>query len=216
MLTIARNKSVFAEIGIFSTEPEQQQLLLNSLQDYVKTLLKQQLGFLSAAIHRSRDELRVVNYVQWKSQDSYNAYIDNTELLPLRERLSAFSPPDSHLYDIFISEPTDSQMEVFKGMEGLINFGIFKLKNPDDQPRFIQITKEAVQTVTGQPGLITTHFHRSLDGARAVNYTQWRTQAEFEAMVSQPPFAKQLHQMQELAESEFQMSLYEVVYTEPA
>jgi heme-degrading monooxygenase HmoA len=110
----------------------------------------------------------------------------------------------------------DSEMKVFKGMEGLINFGIFKLKNPDTQPRFIQITKEAVQTVTGQPGLITTHFHRSLDGACAVNYTQWRTQPEFEAMASQPPFAKQLPQMQELAESEFQMSLYEVVCTELA
>jgi quinol monooxygenase YgiN len=32
-----------------------------------------------------------------------------------------------------------------------------------------------------QPGFIASSIHRSLDGVRIVNYTQWESQAAFEA-----------------------------------
>lgn len=116
MLTVAKNNPVLAEIDIFPVEPEQQQPLVDSLIDYIKTLFKQQSGFVAAAIHRSRDGLRVVNYVQWKSQNDYETYINNTEVPSLSSQLSAFSAPNSRLYEIFISEPADSQMTISTAM----------------------------------------------------------------------------------------------------
>lgn len=170
MISIAKNNPVLASIDIFPVEPEQQHLLVDSLIDDIKTAFKQQPGFVAAAVHRSRDGLRVVNYVQWQTQNDYEAYINNSEIPSLSSRLSAFPAPNSQLYEIFISEPADSQMTISTNIQGLINFGIFKLRNPQDQPHFLDATKEAVQLVARQPGLVTTHFHRSLDGAMAVNY----------------------------------------------
>lgn len=77
--------------------------------------------------------------------------------------------PDSHLYEIFMSEPADSKMQIKAGIGQFINFGIFKLKNPDDQPQFLEATAEAIRQISGLLAMPTTHFHRSLDGARAIN-----------------------------------------------
>ncbi|MBW4542992.1 MAG: hypothetical protein KME25_00865 [Symplocastrum torsivum CPER-KK1] len=44
MPTVAKDNSVCAQIDIFPVEPEQQQSLVDSLVDYVETVLKQQPG----------------------------------------------------------------------------------------------------------------------------------------------------------------------------
>lgn len=106
-------------------------------------------------------------------------------------------------------------MTISTNIQGLINFGIFKLRNPQDQPRFLEATKEAVQLVARQPGLATTHFHRSLDGAMAVNYGLWSSHEDYVAMNANPPFTEPLAEMRRLASDEFQMSLYEIVFTDP-
>ncbi|MFQ4141361.1 antibiotic biosynthesis monooxygenase family protein [Chlorogloeopsis sp. ULAP02] len=106
MLTVTKNNPVVAEIDIFPVEPEQQQSLVDKLIEDIRIVFKQQPGFVAAAIHRSRDGQRVVNYVQWKSQKDYEAYI-NSEVPLISSRLSAFPAPNSRLYEVFISEPAD-------------------------------------------------------------------------------------------------------------
>ncbi|MBW4616660.1 MAG: hypothetical protein KME21_26130 [Desmonostoc vinosum HA7617-LM4] len=214
MLTVFKDNLVLAAIDIFVTQPDQQWSLIDSLVAHTKNILKQQSGYVASAIHRSFDGLRVVNYVQWQRQADYEAYINNCDIA-LAAKMTGFLTPDSHLYEIFISEPANSQMQIAVGA-GLINFGIFKLKNPADQPRFLEATKEAVKLVTGQTGLLTTHFHRSLDGARAINYGLWSSQQEYAKMNEHPPFVEPLMQMRSLANNEFQMSLYEIVFTQTA
>lgn len=115
-----------------------------------------------------------------------------------------------------MSEPADSQMQITANMTGLINFGVFKLKDPANQPRFLEATAEAIQQISGQDGLISTHFHRSLDGARAINYGLWSSQEVYAKMNANPPMAEPLLQMKSFANNEFQMSLHEVVHTEIA
>jgi hypothetical protein len=97
---------------------------------------KHQPGYIASAIHRSFDGLRVVNYVQWQTQADYNTYISNIDIA-LATQITGFLAPDSHLYEIFMSEPADSKMQINSGIGQLINFGIFKLKNPADQPKFL-------------------------------------------------------------------------------
>ncbi|MBE9107172.1 antibiotic biosynthesis monooxygenase [Nostoc cf. edaphicum LEGE 07299] len=215
MVTISKDKPVLAELDIFVTQPDQQWLLVDSLVAYTQNILKQQPGYIASAIHRSFDGFRVINYVQWQSQEDYQVYINNQEI-SLATQITGFFNPDSHLYEIFISEPGDSRLEITAGKGELINFGIFKLKDPANQPRFLEFTAEAIRQISGQPGLITTHFHRSLDGARAINYGLWSSQEEYAKMNANPPMAEPLLQMKSLANNEFQMSLYEVVFAEIA
>jgi hypothetical protein len=213
MLTVFKENPVLAELDIFVTQAEQQWLLVDDLIDYTKNILKQQPGYIASAIHRSFDGLRVVNYVQWQNQADYNAYITNKSIA-LATQITGFLAPDSHLYEIFMSEPASSQMEITAGKGQLINFGIFKLKNPADQAKFLEVTAEAIRQISGLPAMPTTHFHRSLDGARAINYGLWTSQEEYAKMNANPPMAEPLKQMRALANNEFQMSLYEVAHTE--
>jgi hypothetical protein len=213
MLTVFKDNPVLAELDIFVTQPDQQWLLIDSLITYSQDILKQQPGYIANAIHRSLDGLRVVNYVQWQNQASYEAYINNRDIA-LATKITGFFAPDSHLYDIFMSEPADSQMQITANMPELINFGMFRLKDPANQPHFLEATAEAIGQISGQPGLITTHFHRSLDGARAINYGLWSSQELYAKMNANPPMAEPLMVMRSLANNEFQMSLHEVVFTE--
>jgi hypothetical protein len=215
MLTVFKDNPALAELDIFVTQPDQQWLLIDELIAYTQDILKQQPGYIASAIHRSLDGLKVVNYVQWQNQASYDAYINNRDIA-LATKITGFFAPDSHLYDIFMSEPADSQMQIRVDMPELVNFGMFRLKNPTDQPRFLEATAEAIQQISGQSGLITTHFHRSLDGARAINYGLWSSQELYAKMNASPPMAEPLRVMRSLANNEFQMSLHQVVFTESA
>lgn len=213
MLNVFKDNPVLAELDIFVTQADQQWLLVDSLIAYTQNILKQQPGYVANAIHRSLDGLRVVNYVQWQSQANYEAYISNRDIA-LATQITGFFTPDSQLYEIFISEPADSQMQIAANMRELINFGIFRLKDPANQSRFLEATAEAIRQISGQVGLITTHFHRSLDGACAINYGLWSSQELYAKMNTNPPMAEPLREMRSLANNEFQMSLHEVVFTE--
>jgi len=75
----------------------------------------------------------VVNYVQWQNQ-LVMAYINNRDIA-LATKITGFFAPDSSLRH-FMSEPADSQMQITASMPELINFGMFRLKAPANQPRF--------------------------------------------------------------------------------
>jgi len=73
-----------------------------------------------------------------------------------------------------MSEPADSQMQITANMTGLINFGVFKLKILLINRAFRSDRRN--NSANGTRWIITTHFHRSLDGARAINYGLWSSQ----------------------------------------
>jgi quinol monooxygenase YgiN len=218
MPTISKDQDVITVMAIYATQPEEQQRLIDTVRDFTLAAMRLQSGFISSTIHRSLDGVRVINYAQWKSQEEYFAFIKNADVKVKAAKLAEFSKPDLHLYKIFISEPGGSAIQVSNETKGLINFGIFKMKKPENQTRFMELAKEAVEMVAGQPGLVSTHFHCSIagDGAVCVNYGLWKTQAEYAAMVDHPPFAGPIVEMLDLADNEFQKSLYKIVFTESA
>jgi len=69
------------------------------------------------------------------------------------------------------------------------------------------------------PWLILTtganNYHKSLDGTKVTTYAQWRSQADFEAMLQSPETAPQFQALSQLATS-FEPHLYEVVFVDEA
>jgi hypothetical protein len=63
-----------------------------------------------------------------------------------------FANPDVHLFDIFAAESKGSELHLSPSMDGLINFGIFKMKQPENQPRFMELFRQALDMVSGQTG----------------------------------------------------------------
>lgn len=74
--TIATDQEVMTLINVFTVDPENQQELIDVLAE-ATTVMVELPGFVSANLHRSLDGRRVVNYVQWRSQDDYNAMLAN-------------------------------------------------------------------------------------------------------------------------------------------
>lgn len=160
MPTVKRANGLLAEFAVFPAEPDSQTTLVERAIQNVESALNHYAGFSSGTVLRSRDGLRATSYVQWVDQESY---VDSQLFID-------FAAPDIHLFEIFAAEPINSELHLSPSMNGLINFGIFKMKQPDNQPRFIELFRQALEMVSGQTGLISTHAHRSFDGWRCINF----------------------------------------------
>ena len=58
---------------------------------------------------------------------------------------------------------------------------------PDDQERLSALLIEATEkTMRHLPGFISASIHASLDRTRVINYAQWRSKADFDAMRAKP------------------------------
>jgi heme-degrading monooxygenase HmoA len=194
---------LLAEFAIFPVEPDSQASLVKHAIQNIESVLKHKEGFSSGSVLRSRDGLRVTSYLQWADQESYM----------VTQPIMDFTVPDVHLFEIFAAEPKSSELHLSQKMEGLVNFGIFKMKQPENQPRFIELFRQALEMVSGQTGLISTHAHRSLDGWRCINFGHWRSLEDYTAMDSNRPFSPIFEEMLELANNEYQKTLHEVIFT---
>jgi heme-degrading monooxygenase HmoA len=88
----------------------------------------------------------------------------------------------------------------------LIN--VFETK-PEQQQELIEDWIRFVEEVSDKPGLIGTALHRSIDGTRVVNYTQWRSKDDLERFLKK--YREQMEARRPLAER-VDPHLYEVVY----
>jgi len=80
------------------------------------------------------------------------------------------------------------------------------------QQRVVEMLVEATEKTMRQvPGFISASIHKSLDGARVVNYAQWRSRQDFEAMRNNPQAQAHMKRLLEIAKADFH--LYEVVHS---
>jgi heme-degrading monooxygenase HmoA len=203
MPIVNKANGLLAEFAIFPVEPESQANLVASALQNIESTIAHQAGFASGSVLRSRDGLRVTSYIQWSDSASYVA----------TEPFADFAVPDVHLFEIFASVPKGSELHLTPDLDGPINFGIFKMKQPEYQPRFVKLFTYALEMVSGQAGLISTHPHRSLDGWRCINFGHWQSIEDFTAMDANRPFSTIFQEMLDLANNEYQKSLHEVVFT---
>jgi quinol monooxygenase YgiN len=211
MPTIAKHNEVTTVIFSLATEPGSQQELINLMIDALETTTKDQQGFVSASLHKSLDGTRVFNYAQWRSQSEYEAFAQSPEDRAIGARLSQFQLLDVHIYEVSISKPDRASLKIAQG--DLVHFAEFRVK-PEHQQQLIDLERENVMIALQHPDLISANFHRSLDGTRTANYGQWRSLANFEALLQEPKYESVREYWKGLAENEFH--LYEVVFTEPA
>jgi heme-degrading monooxygenase HmoA len=88
--------------------------------------------------------------------------------------------------------------------------------SPENQQQLVDLLVEAAQsTIRKFPGYISSNYHKSLDGTKVTTYAQWRSQADFEAMLQSPEVGEQLRGLSQLATS-FEPHFYEVVFVDEA
>lgn len=104
-MRVSKESDLITLINVFETQPELQQTLIEQWIRFAEEV-KKEPGFIGAALHRSADGTRVINYAQWRSEADYSRFVQKyreqfTTRLPLAERV------DPHLYDVvYLSERT--------------------------------------------------------------------------------------------------------------
>ena len=97
-MRVSREGHLITLINVFETKPEQQQVLLDQLSRFADSV-KDEPGLIGAALHRSTDGTRVVNYTQWRSEEDLGCFVKKyrehmeAQLL-LAERANA------HVYEV--------------------------------------------------------------------------------------------------------------------
>ncbi len=82
---------------------------------------------------------------------------------------------------------------------------------PENADQLIALLDQAtVEVMTRQPGFISANFHKSLDGMRVINYAQWRSKTDFDAMLANPEAGPHMKAAADLAEG-FEPTLCKVV-----
>jgi quinol monooxygenase YgiN len=81
--------------------------------------------------------------------------------------------------------------------------------DPAAQTRLVALLDDATeQVMRHRPGFISANIHASLDGTKVVNYAQWRSQDDFEAMLADE--RAQSHMREAAGLAQFEPNLYRV------
>ena len=106
-MRISREGNLVTLINVFETKPEQQQELINQWIRFVEEV-KGEPGMIGAALHRSTDSTRVVNYAQWRSEGDLESFLKKYREQMEARRLLA-ERVDPHIYEVvYLFEQSDS------------------------------------------------------------------------------------------------------------
>ena len=87
---------------------------MDTTVEFLSTV-KQHPGFISSSIHKSTDGNKFANYAQWRSLEIYQAFVNNSDMQAKGAKLSEFDKPDSHVYEVVISESKFGRLEISEG-----------------------------------------------------------------------------------------------------
>lgn len=86
----------------------------------------------------------------------------------------------------------------------------FKVKPEHADELLAKLAHATEEVMASRPGFISANFHRALDGATVVNYAQWASEADFQAMRADPAAQEHMRECAALCES-FSPQLLRVV-----
>ena len=99
MIKIAQDRDVVTVINAFTCEPQNQQHLVDAWIRATEEKLGALPGITSAALHRSKDGARVINYAQRKSAENWENLFRIGSESWFRE-MAKYAKPDAHLYEV--------------------------------------------------------------------------------------------------------------------
>jgi len=94
MAIIDQRDEVFTLISVFTVKPGNQDTLVTLLIEATNNTMRHLPGFVSASIHKSLDNTRVVNYAQWRTKDDFDAMRTNPEAIPHMKAAAALASFD--------------------------------------------------------------------------------------------------------------------------
>jgi heme-degrading monooxygenase HmoA len=106
-MRLSKGDDVVRLINVFETTPERQQALIDQWGHFTEAV-RNELGYIGTALHKSTDGTRVINYAHWRSQASFDAFL-NRHRSDFAQFVQNASRIDPHTYEVvFLDEPAES------------------------------------------------------------------------------------------------------------
>ncbi len=96
MLTIDSDAEHATFINAFRCRPEDQDEVVRINIDIVEQVARHHDGFISAAVHRSTDGTRVINYLQWRSPRNLQTMQASAAFQQIASRFAGLIEFDPH------------------------------------------------------------------------------------------------------------------------
>ena len=97
-------------------------------------------------------------------------------------------------------EALTTNIEVGAVVVTLIN--VFRVE-PEHQEELVELVDWATEeTMRNLPGFVSANIHRSLAGQHVANYAQWKSEADFRAMLQNPEAQEHMKRSLEFARAE--------------
>ncbi len=105
------------------------------------------------------------------------------------------------------------KIEVGQSILTLIN--VFTV-DPEHQQDVVDSLEKVTQDIMSTlPGYISANVHKSVDGQRVINYAQWRSHADFDAMFGNPVVQAHMKEVGQFA-THVDPHLYEIAFVNDA
>ena len=97
-MLISQQNDILTLINVFDTTPEQLPTLIDLWIRFTEGI-KDEPGFLGAALHKSTDGTRMLNYAQWRSQADFDNFLKrhNADFAPFTQHATRIDP---HTYEL--------------------------------------------------------------------------------------------------------------------
>ena len=106
-MLITKEGNLVTVINVFETTPEQQQELIDAWIRFAEEV-KEEPGFIAAALHKSTDGIRVINYAHWRSEADFGRFLNKADGQFEQWGWHA-TRVDPHTYDVvYLYERADS------------------------------------------------------------------------------------------------------------
>ena len=105
-MLISQKSNLVTLINVFDTTPEQQQALIDQWIRFTEEV-KDEPGFIGAALHKSTDGTRMINYAHWKSQADFDTFLKRhgADFAQFSQNASRIDP---HTYEVvYLHENAD-------------------------------------------------------------------------------------------------------------
>jgi heme-degrading monooxygenase HmoA len=170
-------------INVFDVEPEKQEQLIDIWREEGRKF-EAWPGFVSAALHRSLDGKRVINYAQWQRAEDWQALA--RQGAQLFARFKGVGTSDPHLYEVVYlsTAKTTAHVTIESAAPLATMINVFDVE-PEKQKQLIDIWQEEGRKFEAWPGFVSAALHRSLDGKRVINYAQWQRAEDWQALARQ-------------------------------
>jgi heme-degrading monooxygenase HmoA len=100
MTAISKSRKLVTLINVFSTEPANQQKLVELLVQVTESSVRKAKGFISSSLHRSLDGTKVTMYAQWRSLEDYQVMREDPVPLHFLQEALKIAKIEPGIYEV--------------------------------------------------------------------------------------------------------------------